>query len=75
MGSDRLLDNLGREAVASIVGLDHHRWLQLKVAVGKADGGGQGQTPLAGYAMTTFSKTENSPSTDTITKAHGTGLS
>ena len=27
---DRLLDNLGREAVAAIINLGHHRWLRLK---------------------------------------------
>src|SRR5882724_1224065 len=32
---DRLLDNLGREAVAAIVDLCHHRWLRLKSRNGK----------------------------------------
>jgi hypothetical protein len=32
---DRLLDNLGREAVAAIADLGHHRWLRLKPRNGK----------------------------------------
>src|ERR1700730_10810620 len=32
---DRLLDNLGREAVAAIADLGHHRWLRLKSLNGK----------------------------------------
>src|SRR5208337_3106954 len=32
---DRLLDNLGREAVAAIDDLGHHRWLRLKARNGK----------------------------------------
>src|SRR5580704_13273775 len=32
---DRLLDNLGREAVAAITDLGHHRWLRLKSLNGK----------------------------------------
>jgi hypothetical protein len=32
---DCLLDNLGREAVAAIADLDHHRWLRLMVIDGK----------------------------------------
>ena len=35
---DRLLDNLGREAVAAIADLGHHRWLRLKVTDGKPNG-------------------------------------
>src|ERR1035437_3957426 len=35
---DRLLDNLGREAVAAIVDLGHHRWLRLKVTDCKSNG-------------------------------------
>jgi hypothetical protein len=34
---DRLLDDFGREPVAAIADLGHHRWLQLKVADGKPD--------------------------------------
>src|SRR5450759_1980166 len=34
---DRLLDNLGREAVAAIVDLGHHRWLRLKTRHGNPD--------------------------------------
>jgi hypothetical protein len=32
---DRLLDNLGREAIAAIAELGHHQWLRLKVADAK----------------------------------------
>ncbi|MGA2639124.1 MAG: hypothetical protein ABSF11_15765, partial [Methylocella sp.] len=32
---DRLLDNLGREAVAAIADLGHNRWLRLKPMNGK----------------------------------------
>src|SRR5208282_2132547 len=32
---DRLLDDFGREAVAAIADLGHHRWLRLKVTDGK----------------------------------------
>ena len=32
---DRLLDNLGREPVAAIADLGHHRWLRLKSRNGK----------------------------------------
>ena len=35
---DRLLDDFGREAVAAIADLGHHRWLRLKVIVGKPNG-------------------------------------
>ncbi len=35
---DRLLDDLGREAVAAIADLGHHRWLRLKVTDGKPNG-------------------------------------
>ena len=35
---DRLLDDLGREAVAATVDLGHHRWLRLKVTDGKPNG-------------------------------------
>ncbi len=35
---DRLLDDFGREAVAAIADLDHHRWLRLKVTDGKPNG-------------------------------------
>src|ERR1700730_14960094 len=35
---DRLLDDFGREAVAAIAELGHHRWLRLKVTDGKPAG-------------------------------------
>ena len=35
---DRLLDDFGREAVAAIADLGHHRWLRLKVTDGKPNG-------------------------------------
>ena len=35
---DRLLDDFGREAVAAIADLGHHRWLRLKVIDGKPNG-------------------------------------
>src|ERR1019366_7693827 len=35
---DRLLDDFGREAVAAIAALGHHRWLRLKVTDGKPNG-------------------------------------
>src|SRR3984893_12713501 len=35
---DRLLDDFGREAVAAIADLGHHRWLRLKVTDGKPAG-------------------------------------
>jgi hypothetical protein len=35
---DRLLDDFGREAVAAIADLGHHRWLWLKVTDGKPNG-------------------------------------
>ena len=35
---DRLLDDFGREAVAAIADLSHHRWLRLKVNDGKPNG-------------------------------------
>jgi hypothetical protein len=35
---DRLLDNLGREAVAAITDAGHPRWLRLKVTDGKPNG-------------------------------------
>src|SRR5450631_4271742 len=35
---DRLLDNLGREPVAAIADLGHHRWLRLKSRNGKPNG-------------------------------------
>src|SRR5271157_2816399 len=35
---DRLLDDFGREAVAAIADLRHHRWLRPKVTDGKPNG-------------------------------------
>ena len=35
---DRLLDDFGREVVAAIADLGHHRWLRLKVIDGKPNG-------------------------------------
>src|ERR1019366_7508606 len=35
---DHLLDDFGREAVAAIAALGHHRWLRLKVTDGKPNG-------------------------------------
>src|SRR5271157_1972009 len=35
---DCLLDDFGREAVAAIAALGHHRWLRLKVTDGKPTG-------------------------------------
>src|ERR1039458_2059268 len=35
---DRLLDDFGREAVAAIAALGHHRWLRLKVTDGELNG-------------------------------------
>src|SRR3984893_2297297 len=35
---DRLLDDFGREAVAAIADLGHHRWLRLKSLNGKPAG-------------------------------------
>jgi hypothetical protein len=35
---DRLLDHLGRKAVAAIADLGHHRWLRLNVTDGKPNG-------------------------------------
>jgi hypothetical protein len=35
---DRLLDDLGRKAVAAIADLGHHRWLRLNVTDGKPNG-------------------------------------
>src|SRR5580692_9041725 len=35
---DRLLDDFGREAVAAIADLGHHRWLRLKVTDSKPNG-------------------------------------
>ena len=35
---DCLLDDFGREAVAAIADLGHHRWLRLKVTDGKPNG-------------------------------------
>src|SRR6202022_844805 len=35
---DRLLDDFGREAVAAVADLGHHRWLRLKVTDGKPNG-------------------------------------